>query len=309
MKKKITGFVILIHVFLLCAFSWAWDDVSRAFIEERLVEKGLERAFVQNMLYDSRISLRPDIAIQNLFYSSPQGSEKKPSVMNINPKYIEDGRLFIKDNHEFLSSLESRYGTSPQIITAILIVESRLGSYPMPFNVVTAYVNLALLLNPDYFKRVQGLYADRYPLLNDEVIINRAHRRARWALDELYHLVRIARELDVDPLNIMGSFAGAMGPAQFIPSTFHSYGVDGDGDGIASPFNMKDAKASMAHYLKSSGWSETASDEKKRRAVFYYNRSEVYVNTIMMLYEELGKEGTVCQDVLPEITVEFSSQK
>ena len=75
MKKKITGFVILIHVFL-CAFSWAWDDVSRAFIEERLVEKGLERAFVQNMLYDSRISLRPDIAIQNLFYSSPQGSEK-----------------------------------------------------------------------------------------------------------------------------------------------------------------------------------------------------------------------------------------
>src|SRR4030042_2453790 len=102
----------------------------------------------------------------------------------------------------------------------------------------------------------------------------------------------------------MGSFAGAMGPAQFIPSTFRSYGVDGDGDGIASPFNMKDAKASMAHYLKSSGWSEKASNERKRKAVFQYNRSEVYVNTIMMLYEELSKGETVFQDFLPNIPEE-----
>ncbi len=286
---------------------WAWDDFSRVFIEDRLVEKGLERTLVQGMLNDSRVALRPDIVIQNLFYSSPRGSVERPSVMNISPRQIANGRAFMRDNQEFLTSLEKRFGTSPQIITAILIVESRLGTYPMPYNVVTAYTNLAFLLDPDYFRRIQELYAEQYPLLYDESTINRARRRAQWALGELYHLTQIAQKLEMDPLSIMGSFAGAMGPAQFIPSTFRSYGVDGDGDGIASPFNMKDAKASMAHYLKSSGWSENASDEKKRRAVFKYNRSEIYVNTIMMLYEELSKGESVFQDFLPPAPQELSS--
>jgi membrane-bound lytic murein transglycosylase B len=69
---------------------------------------------------------------------------------------------------------------------------------------------------------------------------------------------------------------------------------------------MKDANASIGHYLKSSGWSENASVEKKRKAIWHYNRSYVYVNTIMMLYEELGKEGVVVyQDFLPIIEEGF----
>jgi membrane-bound lytic murein transglycosylase B len=84
-----------------------------------------------------------------------------------------------------------------------------------------------------------------------------------------------------------GSFSGALGPAQFIPSTFQTYGIDGDADGRRDPLNMMDANWSMGNYLKKSGWSETASLEQKRKAVWHYNRSTVYVNTIMMLYDEL----------------------
>lgn len=299
MIKIIIAIFTVTVLFLHGTLAWAWNDLSRNFIEDRLVEKGLERSLVQGMLNDSRVSLRPDIIIQNLFYSSPSGSAEKPSVMNIDPRHIASGRNFIRENQEFLSSLEKRFGTSPQIITAILIVESRLGTYPMPYNVVTAYTNMAFLLDPDYFRRIQEIYAEQYPLLFDEATINRAHRRANWALGELFHLAQIANKLSIDPVSIMGSFAGAMGPAQFIPSTFNSYGIDGDGDGIASPFNMKDAKASMAHYLKRSGWSEKASVEKKRKAIFQYNRSQIYVNTIMMLYEELGKSEVVSQEPLP----------
>jgi membrane-bound lytic murein transglycosylase B len=299
MKRTITYFLIIMIFLLFSASSWAWSEISRVFIEESLVERGLDKSLVQSMVYDSRISLRPDIVIQNLFYSSPTGTEEQPTIMRIDPKQIESGRNFIKEHKEFLSSVEKRFGTSPQIITAILIVESRLGTYPMPYNVVTAYTNLAFLLNPDYFKEIQELYADKYPLLNDEATINMAQRKAKWALGELYHLVYIANKLEIDPLSIMGSFAGALGPAQFIPSTFRNYGVDGDGDGIINPFNMKDANASIGHYLKSSGWSEDASLEKKRKAIWRYNRSHVYVNTIMMLYEELGKNEAVSQDFLP----------
>ncbi|HDQ03577.1 MAG TPA: lytic murein transglycosylase [Deltaproteobacteria bacterium] len=301
MKKIAINILILIVFMLPAAPSASWEDFSRVFIAQRLVEKGLDLSMAQNMVYDSRVTLRPDIVIQNLFHSSPRGSEERPSVMRIDPRHIDSGRAFMRQHGEFLFKIEKQFGTSPQIITAILIVESRLGTYPMPYNVVTAYTNQVFLLDPDYFQWVQELYAEKYPLLTDESTIKRAQRRATWALGELYHLAHIANDLGIDPLDIRGSFAGAMGPAQFIPSTFRSYGVDGDGDGIASPFNMKDAKASMAHYLKSSGWSENASVEKKRRAIFRYNRSEIYVNTIMMLYEELGKgKELAVQDFLPD---------
>ena len=51
---------------------------------------------------------------------------------------------------------------------------------------------------------------------------------------------------------------------------------------------MADAKASIGNYLKSSGWSEDASLETKRNAIWNYNHSQVYVNTVMTLYNELG---------------------
>ena len=290
MKRTITYYLIIMILLLFPVKLWAASELSRQFIEERLVDKGIDKSQVRSMINDSRISTQPDIVIKNLFYSTPRGTEKQPEIMCIDPKSVKRGIIFIKENKESLSSLEKRFDTSPQIITAILIVESKLGTYPMRYNVVTAYANLASLLDPDYFGQIQKRYAGEYPQLNEEDTIERAQSKAQWALDELYHLTHIANELKIDPLSIMGSFAGAIGPAQFIPSTFREYGIDGDEDGICNPFNMADAKASIGHYLNSLGWSEEAPLEIKRMAVWNYNHSQVYVNTIMLLYDELSRE-------------------
>ena len=290
MKRKTTYYFIMTILLLLPVKLWAGSELSREFIEQRLVDKGMDKLQVHSMISDSRISTQPDIVILNLFYSTPRGTEKQPEIMCIDPKSVKKGRIFIKENKESLSSLEKRFGTSPQIITAILIAESKLDTYPMRYNVVTAYINLASLLDPDYLGEIRKRYAGEYPLLNNEDTIKRAQEKAQWALDELYHLVYIANELKIDPLSVMGSFAGAIGPAQFIPSTFRTYGIDGDEDGVRNPFNMKDAGASIGNYLNSLGWSEEAPLDIKRKAVWNYNHSEVYVNTIMLLYDELSRE-------------------
>ena len=293
MKRTITYYLIMMILLLFPVKLWAGGELSRQFIEERLVDKGMDKSQVHSMINDSRISTQPDIIIMNLFYSTPRGTEKQPEIMGVDPKSVERGRIFIKENKESLSSLNKRFGTSPQIITAILIVESKLGNYPMRYNVVTAYINLASLLDPDYLGEIQKKYATEYPQLKEEDTIKMAQSKAQWALDELFHLVYLANELKIDPLNIMGSFSGAIGPAQFIPSTFRMYGIDGDKDGIRNPFNMADAKASIGHYLKSLGWSEDAPLETKRNAIWQYNHSQVYVNTIMLLYDELGRQKKV----------------
>jgi membrane-bound lytic murein transglycosylase B len=288
MKKHTISIVIIILISVLPALVSAKEYTSKRYIEDLLVEKGLEREHVKKMLYDQRVSIDPGIIMKNLFHSSPKGSARQPEYMEIDPRYIDKGGAFIRDNAGIFSAVEKRFGTSAEVITAILIVESRLGTYPEKYHVFVAYTNLAVILDPAYLEHIRKTYGDAYPKLHDEATLKRAQRKARWALNELYQLILLADELDRDPLDIIGSFAGALGPGQFIPSSFIEYGQDGDHDGKKDPFNMTDSMASIAHYLKRAGWKEDAPIEKKRKAVWHYNHSEVYVNTIMMLYTKLG---------------------
>jgi len=287
MKQTIV--LCLFIIFFLPGFTYADDRDNNPinYIENLLVAKGLERNHVRKMLHDPRVSIDANIIIKNLFYSSPKGSTKQPEYMEIDPKYIKKGKQYIKDNESIFSSIQNRFAISAEVITAILIVESRLGTYPEKYNVFAAFTNLAVILDPAYLDNVRQTYSKDYPKLNDKATIERAQKKALWALKELYQFILLADELERDPLAISGSFAGALGPGQFIPSSFVEYGRDGDRDGRKDPFNMADAMASIANYLKRAGWEEGASIKKRRKAVWYYNHSEVYVNTIMMLYNKL----------------------
>jgi len=288
-KKKFIYLIILINILFLSAPSGFANEPQRRLVEELLIAEGLDPSQAHRIMQDPRVSVRPDIVIKNLFFSSPKGTAGKPDVMAVDPRQIEKGRTFMKENADVLSAVENLFGASPRIITAILIIESRLGSYPMPYNVVNAYANLAFLLDPGYLKEVQDRYAVAYTQLLDDVTIARSKRKAKWAVGELCYLIYIANHLDIDPLSISGSFAGALGPAQFLPSSFWIFGIDGDRDGMANPFNMTDANFSMGYYLKKHGWREDAPLAQKRKALWFYNRSDVYVNTVMMIYEQLGR--------------------
>jgi len=288
-RRNFIYLIIVINIILLCPPSGYTGEPQRRLVEQLLIAEGLDPSQAQRIMQDPRISIRSDIVIKNLFFSSAKGTADKPDVMEVDQRQIKLGRAFIKEHADVLSVVENRFGASPRIITAILIIESRLGAHPMPYNVVNAYVNLAFVLDPGYWKELQDLYAHAYPQLYDEATLTRAQRKAKWAVSELCYLVYIANHLGIDPLTITGSFAGALGPAQFIPSSFWIFGIDGDSDGTASPFNLADAILSMGSYLKKYGWREDASLEQKRKAIWHYNRSDVYVNTVMMLYEKLGR--------------------
>lgn len=140
---------------------------------------------------------------------------------------IREGARFWNTHREDLARAEREYGVAPEIIVAILGVETRYGRYKGNYRVMDALATLAFAYPP----------------------------RAKFFRSELEQYLLLAREEGLDPLSVTGSYAGAMGFAQFISSSYRHYAVDFDGDGKRDLWNnTSDAIGSIANYLKRHHW-------------------------------------------------------
>ncbi|MRR08001.1 MAG: lytic murein transglycosylase [Deltaproteobacteria bacterium] len=261
----------------------------RMFVEDMLVSKGHKRSEVHALLADQRVKINAGVMVTNMFYAKPAPSKKNGKVMAFDQKYIGLGLEFMDDHSDAYYEACERYKVSPEVITAILIIESQLGKYPMKYSVFNVYASLTTLLDSEYLNATLQERKEKHTLTEDN--ITAARKKGNWGLGELSAFIKLSENLGVDPLTIYGSYAGALGWAQFIPTSFLKFGVDGDNDGKVDPFNMDDCIVSVANYLKLAGWKEDAADERKRKAIWAYNHHDVYVNTIMLLRDELIAAG------------------
>ena len=146
-------------------------------------------------------------------------------------KRIGGGQRFMDDNTEALRRAKSRYGVPKEMITAIIGIESAYGVKPGKYRVIDSLSTLAF----------------DYP------------RRAAFFRSELEQFFLLCREEGEDVLNPLGSYAGAMGMPQFMPSSFRKLAADGDGDGRRDIWkNPSDAIASVANYFAKNGWESGA---------------------------------------------------
>ncbi len=142
-------------------------------------------------------------------------------------KRIREGVRFWRENSAVLARAEKEFGVSPAIIVAIIGVETFYGRNKGSFRVIDALSTLAF----DYPKR------------------------SEFFSSELEHFLLLAREQKQDPMDLTGSYAGAMGYGQFIPSSYRHYAVDYNEDGFADIWdNTVDAVGSVANYFAKHGW-------------------------------------------------------
>jgi membrane-bound lytic murein transglycosylase B len=140
---------------------------------------------------------------------------------------IKEGVEFWNKNQEILDRAEKEYGVPPEIIVAIIGVETRYGRHKGGYRVLDSLATLAF----------------GYP------------KRAKFFRSELEQYLLLAREEKLDPLAVKGSYAGAMGQAQFISSSYRNFAVDFDGDGKRDLWNnTSDAIGSVANYFKRHKW-------------------------------------------------------
>ena len=140
---------------------------------------------------------------------------------------IDGGALFWKQNLATIQRASQQFNVEPEIIVAIIGVETQYGKNKGNWRVLDALSTLAF----DFPKR------------------------SKYFTEELRQFLLMAREANVDPAKATGSYAGAMGFGQFMPSSYRSYAVDFDGDHVIDIMNdTADAIGSVANYFNKHGW-------------------------------------------------------
>ena len=196
----------------------------QAFIGEMALTHGFEPLELKNIF--SAVQLRPNIIE---LMSRPGESKPWDSYLSqfLRPTVIETGLRFWDENAATLRRARREFGVPEEVVVAILGVETRYGASMGRVLVLDALTTLAF----------------DYP------------RRADFFRGELEHLLLLGREEDLAITTLRGSYAGAIGLPQFMPSSYRRYAVDYNRDGKRDLIGSKpDAIGSVAHYLKMHGW-------------------------------------------------------
>ena len=201
-------------------------------------------------------------------------------------KAIKKASKYMQKYYTDLKLAEKTYGVDKEIITAIILVETQLGTIVGSSSVFNALSTFAALSD----REVREL---AWKQISNPARLSREHfrkwsaRKSKWAYTELKALLKYTDREKLNPSDIYGSYAGAVGIAQFMPSNIMAYARDGNQDGRIDLFDHADAIASIASYLKHFGWYPGIDRKKAYRVVYKYNHSKYYVNIILKIADRL----------------------
>lgn len=220
--KKLVSFILFIHSLL--AFSSADAATLEDFITRMHKQHGFNEQNLRNLFNQVQMQ-------QPILDAIAKPAEAKPwfqyREIFMTEARIDGGVEFWRNNAAALQAAEQRYGLPAEMIIAIIGVETKYGAHTGKYRVIDALSTLAFSYPPrsDFFSK------------------------------ELEQFLILAREENMDPLQPMGSYAGAMGMGQFMPSSFRNYAVDFNLDGKRNIWtDPADAIASVANYFAVHHW-------------------------------------------------------
>ncbi|MBW1636624.1 MAG: lytic murein transglycosylase [Deltaproteobacteria bacterium] len=183
-----------------------------------------EKEYLHNLFQDVRINRKVLILMDRQWEAKPYYRYKP---LFVTPAAIEKGRRELKKYKSLFDKIEKQLGVDREVIVAIWGIESRFGSNMGGFSL---------------FQTFNTLF-DAYP------------RRSDFFRNELIQYLLLCRENNIDPLSINGSYAGAFGQAQFMPSSFNRYAIDFNADSKRDLISSEaDIFASIGNYLKEFNW-------------------------------------------------------
>ncbi|MGB0720446.1 MAG: lytic murein transglycosylase [Bdellovibrionales bacterium] len=235
---KLNTLCLLVMAALFAPHHNALADANFATWLQNLESEAASKGISQTTINAALSGIQPIPKVIELDRKQPEGTMTfaKYRERVINDARIRKGRILLQEHRTALNAAAQKYGVPPQYIVALWGIETSYGENTGGFKVVPALATLAY----------EG-------------------RRASFFRSELINALKIIDAGHINARDMKGSWAGAMGQNQFMPSSFHSFAVDGNGDGRRDIWgSLPDVFASTANYLSKSGWRE---DEKWGRAV------------------------------------------
>jgi len=202
----------------------ALSPETEAFIEDMVTRHQFDRDALRASFAQVRVQQQVLGAMHSQSRPRPW-FEYRPAFVN-RPR-IAGGVRFWRENADVLERAQAQYGVPPELVVATIAAETLFGKIMGSHPVLDSLATLAF----------------EFP------------RRAEYFRGELEQFLLLARELSIDPAQPRGSFAGAMGIPQFMPTSYRKYAVDFDGDGRIDLFrSAPDAIGSVANYYRVFGW-------------------------------------------------------
>jgi len=249
---------------------------------QRLVADGFSKEKIKKLYKDPRVFFNPKGV--SLFFVYSESSLDYDQFLS--GKSIKMASEYMKKYRKQLDSAQDKYGVDKTIITAIILVETRLGTYLGKRAIINTLSTMASLRD----KKVRKLFWESISSprrLTKRKFENKADVKSKWAYSELKALLKYSARENIDPVSITGSYAGAMGIAQFMPSKALLLGKDGNQDGHIDLFNHTDAIYSIANYLKHFGWKPSTTRQAAHKILYKYNHSNYYVDTLLKISDRL----------------------
>lgn len=206
------------------------------------------------------------------------------------PEAIGRARDYMERHRAALETAGRDFRVDPAVITGILLVETRLGTFTGGRPVFNTLATMAALADATVRRRFWEAIPQRLQgrRIGPEQFRAKADSKSAWAYRELKAFLTYTAREGIDPFSVGGSYAGAMGYCQFMPSNALTLAVDGDGDGRVDLFDHEDAIASVANYLRHHGWRPDLDRRARYRVILRYNYSKYYANTILEIADKLG---------------------
>jgi membrane-bound lytic murein transglycosylase B len=214
------------------ANTYALRPEAMLFADDVAERRGLDRAWVRDVLGQARY-----LPVVQRLMLPPRGAAKNWNVYRgrfTDATHVRAGLRFWQRNRATLARAQEQFGVPPEIIVGIIGVETLYGRDMGSYRVIDTLATLGF----DFPRQ--------HP---------RAQERQAFFRNELEQLLALAQHIGQDPRSLRGSYAGAMGMPQFMPSAWAKHAIDFDGDGRIDLWNNEaDVIGSVANYLKNVGW-------------------------------------------------------
>lgn len=247
------GSIVLLVVLLLPLFGQAetrrhYADHARAreFADQMVRVHGFEAVDLQALLGEATYK-------QSIIDAMTRPAEKVKEWKDYRNIFVTEKRLrqgveFWQAQRATLERAEAEFGVPPEVVVAVIGVETYYGRITGSYRVIDALSTLAF----------------DYP------------QRSSFFTRELEHFLLLSREQGLNPINLKGSYAGAMGYGQFMPSSYRAYAVDYNDDGVADIWNDPvDAIGSVANYFSRHGWQTGGEVARRARIAGDYNSEHI----------------------------------